>query len=72
MTDKAIGNRASPEQMLEFVKMFNQLAALDHGLRERLPEDEFELAFDRDGSIYVNGRALGLNVRSLHAALVMG
>lgn len=70
MTDKTAYHRASPKQVLEFVKMFNQVATLDEELRARLPEDEFELTFDRDGSIYINGGPLGLNVKSLHSALV--
>ena len=69
MTDQTLEHRASPQQMMEFVKMFNQLATLDEELRERLPQDEFELAFDRGGDIYTNGSALGLNVRYLHSAL---
>jgi len=64
--------RPSPERMLEFVKMFNKLVVLDDELSAKLPEDEFELDFDPNGGIYVDGKSLGLNVKELRAALVPG
>jgi hypothetical protein len=59
----------TPQQVFDFIKMFNQLAVLDEELASLLPEDEFELKFDEAGGIYINNKPLGVNVKQRYKAL---
>ena len=70
MTQAPPKRKASPEQTLDFMRMFNVLVTQDDELRARLPEDEFELGFDQNGRIYINGKALGLDINKLYSGQV--
>jgi len=70
MTQSPPKRKASSDQTLDFMKMFNVLVTQDDELRAKLPEDEFELGFDQSGRIYVNGKALGLDINKLYSALL--
>ena len=61
----------SSEEILDYVKMFNYLAVSDEELSSRLPETEFELSFNHEGDIYVNGASVGINVKQRYEALVL-
>ena len=61
----------SSEEIFDYLKMFNYLAVSDEGLSARLPETEFELSFNREGDIYVNGESVGVNVKQRYEALVL-
>jgi len=61
----------SSEEILDYVKMFNYLAVSDEELSSRLPETEFELSFNGEGDIYVNGEPVGVNVKQRYEALVL-
>lgn len=56
------------EQAFEFVQKFNQVVALDQEFARQLPSHEFELSFDKDGSIYIDGKPLGVNIKQRHRA----
>lgn len=58
-------------QKFEFMEMFNQLVILDQGFAERLPQGEFELAFDSAGNIYIDGKPFGANLEDLHKSLAV-
>lgn len=55
--------------MFDFVQMFNRVVTLDSEFARQLPAHEFELKFDEAGSIYIDGKPLGVNVRQRHRAL---
>jgi hypothetical protein len=55
----------------EFMELFNQVVVLDQHFADRLPQREFELAFDEAGEIYIDGQPLGANVLSLHQSLAV-
>jgi len=57
------------ERMLEFAQMFNRVMVLDDEFTRQLPAHEFELRFDETGSIYIDGKPLGVNVKQRHRAL---
>jgi len=59
----------SSEEIFDYVKMFNYLAVSDAELSARLPETEFELNFNRDGDLYVNGKPVRVNVKQRYEAL---
>ena len=61
----------SSEESFDYLKMFNYLVVLDEALSARLPEMEFELSFNRDGDIYVNGESVGVNVKQRYEALAL-
>ena len=61
----------SSEEIFDYLKMFNYLAVSDEELSARLPETEFELSFNREGNIYVNGEPVGVNVKQRYEALVL-
>jgi len=69
MSEKTRHQTLPSQQMFDFVKMFNQIVVLDEELACLLPEDEFELKFDEAGSIYINGKPLGVNVKQRYNAL---
>ena len=52
-----------------FVMMFNRIVMLDEEFARQLPAHEFELRFDETGSIYIDGKPLGANVKQRHRAL---
>jgi len=51
--------------------MFNHVVVSDEEFASRLPETEFELSFNREGDIYVDGEPLGANVKQRYQSLVM-
>jgi hypothetical protein len=61
----------SSEEIFDYLKMFNYLAVSDEELSARLPEIEFELSFNREGDIYVNGEPMGVNVKQRYEALAL-
>ena len=61
----------SSAEIFDYLKMFNYLAVSDAELSARLPETEFELSFNREGDIYVNGEPVGVNVKQRYEALVL-
>ena len=63
--------KPSPEEIFEYLKMFNRLVVSDEELASRLPEAEFELSFNGAGDIYVDGEALGVNVKQRYEALAL-
>ena len=63
--------KPSPEEIFEYLKMFNRLVILDEELASRLPEMEFELSFNDAGDIYVDGAFLGVNVKQRYEALAL-
>lgn len=69
MKRKTRGSRMPADRVFDFAQMFNRLAVLDEEIARRLPAHEFELSFDERGGIYVDGKALGVNVRRRYRAL---
>ena len=63
--------KPSPEEIFEYLKMFNRLVVADEELTSHLPEAEFELSFNSVGDIYVDGEALGVNVKQRYEALAL-
>ena len=61
----------SSEEIFDYLKMFNYLVVSDEESSSRLPETEFELSFNREGDIYVNGELVGVNVKQRYAALAL-
>lgn len=59
----------SSERIFDFVQMFNRVVTLDKEFARQLPHHEFELGFDEAGSIYIDGKPLGVNVRQRHRTL---
>lgn len=57
------------ERMFDFVQMFNRVVTLDREFARQLPHHEFELEFDGAGSIYIDGKPLGVNVKQRYRAL---
>jgi hypothetical protein len=63
--------KPSPEEIFEYLKMFNRLVIADEELASCLPDTEFELSFNGDGDISVDGESLGVNVRQRYEALAL-
>jgi hypothetical protein len=63
--------KPSPEEIFDYLKMFKHVAVSDEALASRLPEREFELSFNRQRDIYVDGKFLGVNVKQSHKALAL-
>jgi hypothetical protein len=55
--------KPSPQEVFDYLRMFNRLLISDDELASRLPEREFELSFNGQGDIYVDGMSLGVNVK---------
>lgn len=51
-------------QLFDFLQKFDQLVTLDEELARRLPAREFELNFDKEGCVYVDGEPLSINVKA--------
>ena len=66
-----VHEKPSPEEVFDYLKMFNRLVIVDDELASRLPEKEFELSFNGVGDIYVNGVSLGVNVKQRYEALAL-
>lgn len=64
-----VKNGPSDAQKFEYMEMFNQIVILDENFVARLPDQEFELAFDSSGNIYIDGEPLEINVKHRHEAL---
>ena len=69
MSKKVRRSGIAAERMLEFAQMFNRVMVLDEEFARQLPAHEFELRFDEGGSIYLDGRPLGVNVKQRYRAL---
>ena len=54
----------TPGQLFDFLQKFNQLVTLDEEVARRLPAREFELSFDKEGRVYVDGEPLSINVKA--------
>ena len=63
--------KPSPQEVFDYLKMFNRLVIVDDELASRLPEREFELSFNGMGDIYVDGVSLGVNVKQRYEALTL-
>ncbi|MBI4641902.1 MAG: hypothetical protein HY731_14530 [Candidatus Tectomicrobia bacterium] len=63
--------KPSSEEILNYLKMFNQVVISDEELASRLPETEFELSFSCEGDIYVDGESLGVNVKQRYEVLAL-
>ncbi|MBI2505958.1 MAG: hypothetical protein HYW07_22310 [Candidatus Latescibacteria bacterium] len=71
MNEQVVASSLSDARKFEFMEIFNQVVVFDQSFAERLPQSEFELAFDGSGNIYVDGRPFGANVLSLHQSLAV-
>jgi hypothetical protein len=69
MANPSVRGRPSSDRIFDLLRMFNQLIVLDQALLNRLPTQEFELDFNEDGDVYVNGNPLGVNVPTRFAEL---
>lgn len=58
-----------PDRVFDFLQKFNRIVTLDEELGRQLPSRELELSFDKAGSIYVDGKSLGVNVQRRYRAL---
>jgi hypothetical protein len=63
--------KPSPEEIFDYLKMFNHVSVLDEELASRLPEREVELSFNRQRDIYVDGKFLGGTVTQRFEALAL-
>jgi hypothetical protein len=61
----------SSEEIFNHLKMFNQIITLDEEFAAQFPVEEFELSFTSEGDIYVDGKAVGVNVKERFAALAL-
>jgi len=61
----------SSEEIFDYLKMFNYLVVSDEEWSSRLPETEFELSFNCEGDIYINGEFMGINVKQRYEALAL-
>ena len=61
----------SSEELFDYLKMFNHVVVSDEEFASRLPETEFELSFNCEGDVYVDGRPLGMSVKQRYKALVL-
>jgi hypothetical protein len=66
-----VDEKPSPQEVFEYLKMFNRLVISDDELASRLPETEFELSFNCMGDIYVDGVSLNVNVKQRYEALAL-
>lgn len=64
-------DQSSSEEIFTYLKMFNQVVVSDEDLASRLPEREFELSFNAQGDIYVDGEPMGVNVKQRYEALAL-
>ena len=58
-----------PDQVFNFIHKFNRVLVLDEELARQLPDAEFELRFDENGNIFINGAPTGINVEERYQAL---
>jgi hypothetical protein len=63
--------KPSPEEIFDYLRMFNHVVVSDEELASRLPERECELSFNRQGDICVDGKFLGVNVKQRYEALAL-
>jgi hypothetical protein len=63
--------KPSPEEIFDYLKLFNHVAVSDEELASQLPEREFELSFNRQGDIHMDGKFLGVNVKQSYEALAL-
>jgi hypothetical protein len=63
--------KPSPEEIFDYLKMFNHVVVPDEELASRLLEREFELSFNRQRDIYVDGKFLGGTVTQRFEALAL-
>ena len=61
----------SSEEIFDYLKMFNYLVVSDEEWSSRLPETEFELSFNCEGDIYINGEFMEINVKQRYEALAL-
>ena len=61
----------SSEEIFDYLKMFNYLVVSDEDLSSRLPETEFELSFNCEGDIYINGAPISVNVKQRYEVMVL-
>jgi hypothetical protein len=62
---------SSSDTTFEYLKMFNHVVVSDEEFATRLPETEFELSFNCEGDIYVDGKPLNMNVKERYEALAL-
>lgn len=62
MSKKARRTEPQHDQIFDFIQKFNRDVTLDEELARQLPTHEFELSFDEGGSVYIDGKLLGVNV----------
>jgi hypothetical protein len=63
--------KPSPEEIFDYLRMFNQVVVSDEELASRLPEREFALSFNRQGDIYLDGKVLEGTVTQRFEALAL-
>jgi hypothetical protein len=63
--------KLSPEEIFDYLKMFKHVVVSDEPLASWLPEREFELSFNRQRDISVDGKFLGGNVKQRYGALAL-
>jgi len=66
-----VQEKLSPEEIFDYLKMFKHVAVSDEALASRLPERGFELSFNRQRDIYVDGKFLGGIVTQRFEALAL-
>ena len=59
------------EEIFDYLKMFNYLVVSYEEWSSRLPETEFELSFNCEADIYINGEFMGVNVKQRYEVLVL-
>lgn len=69
MSKKARQPGIPSERVFDYVQKFNRVVTLDEEFARQLPTHEFELSFDEAGSIYIDGKPLGVNVNQRYRAL---
>jgi hypothetical protein len=62
---------SSSEEIFNYLKIFNQVIMLDEEFATQFPAGEFELSFTSEGDIYVDSKAIGVNVKERFAALAL-
>ena len=66
-----IQEKPSFEEIFNYLQMFNHVVVSDGEFASWIPETEFELSFNREGDIYVDGEPLGGNVKQRYQALAL-
>lgn len=66
MQAKPRQDTAASGRVFEFMERFNRLVATDETVAARLPRHEFELSFDSQGNVFIDGEPLGMTLQPQH------